>query len=100
MSTLKFKKFHPDARIDPPVHPGDVGYDIYAVETVHIRSGDNREVPVGLALDIPDGYYVTVETRGGHGLKKGLRMHRGIVDQGYRGVLSIQVYNHNHSEMA
>lgn len=94
---LRYKKLHPDARIDPPVHPGDVGYDIYAVEEVSIPAGSNRSVPVGFALDIPDGYYVTVETRSGHGLNKGLRLHRGIIDQGFRGEMSVQVYNHGTS---
>ena len=75
---LQYKKIHPDARIDSPVHYGDVGYDIYAVEQVVIPNGQDREVPVGFALDIPDGYYVTVETRSGHGCRKGLRVHRGI----------------------
>lgn len=94
MSALKYKKIHPDARIDSPVHPGDVGYDIYAVAEVEIPASSNRSVPVGFALDIPDGYYVTVETRSGHGLNKGLRLHRGIIDQGFRGEMSVQVYNH------
>jgi dUTP pyrophosphatase len=93
--TLKFKRMHPDARIDFPVHEGDVGYDIYAVEEVSILPGENAIVPVGLAFEIPEGYYLTVETRSGHGCKKGLRVHRGIVDQGYRGVLDVSVYNHN-----
>lgn len=92
---LQYKKLHPDARIDYPVHYGDVGYDIYAIAEVAIPYGCNREVPVGFALDIPEGYYVTVETRSGHGLKKSLRVHRGIIDQGFRGELSVQVYNHD-----
>lgn len=97
MSILKYKKIHPDARIDSPVHPGDVGYDVYAVEEVTIPAGSNKAVPVGFALDIPDGYYVTVETRSGHGLNKGIRLHRGIIDQGFRGEMSVQVYNHSTS---
>ena len=95
MSTLKFKKVHLDARIDFPVHEGDVGYDVYAIEEVLIPRNDNRNVPIGFALEIPEGYYVSIETRSGHGCKKNIRIHRGIVDQGYRGELSVRAYNHS-----
>jgi deoxyuridine 5'-triphosphate nucleotidohydrolase len=95
MSVLKFKKFHSDARIDFPAMPGDVGYDIYAVEEVFIPKGENRKVPVGFALEIPEGYYVRVATRSGHGIKKGLQVHSGTVDSGFRGVLDVTVYNHS-----
>ena len=62
---------------------------------VYISHGQDEAVPVGFALDIPDGYYVTVETRSGHGLNKSLRLHRGIIDQGFRGEMSVRVYNHS-----
>ena len=97
MSVLKFKKFHPDAQIDSPVHPGDVGYDIHAIEEVFIPRGENRKVPVGFALEIPEGYYVRVATRSGHGIKKGLQIHSGTVDSGFRGQLDVTVYNHSQS---
>ena len=96
MSVLKFKKFHPEARIDPPALKGDVGYDIYATEEVMIFHGEDEEVPVGFALEIPEGYYVSIETRSGHGVKKSIRINRGIIDSGYRAELSVRVYNHHH----
>jgi dUTP pyrophosphatase len=91
---FKYKKHHADARIDMPAKAGDVGYDIYAVEEVFIPAGENKEVPVGISFEPPEGYYFTIETRSGHGVRKSLRVHRGIVDTGFRGVLSVQVYNH------
>ena len=92
---LKYKKYHKDAKIDPPALEGDCGYDLYTVEEVIIPGGEKKEVPIGMAFEIPKGYYGTVETRSGHGVVKGLRMHRSIIDSGFRGQFTVVVYNHN-----
>jgi dUTP pyrophosphatase len=94
---LKYKKEHPDARIDYPAMEDDAGYDVYAVEEVFVPLGEKREVNIGLAFEIPKGYYLTLETRSGHGVVKGLRMHRSIIDAGFRGCFTVVVYNHNHA---
>jgi dUTP pyrophosphatase len=92
---LKYKKHHPNARIDYPAREGDIGYDLYSIEDVFIPHGEKREVPIGISFEIPYGYYATVETRSSHGVVKGLRMHRSIIDAGFRGIFTVVVYNHD-----
>jgi dUTP pyrophosphatase len=95
MLKLKYKKHHPEARIDPPAKEGDVGYDVYAIVETVIPAGMSRSIPIGLSFEPPEGYYMVVETRSTHGVMNGLRCHSGIIDNGYRGIPIIQVYNHN-----
>ena len=91
---FKYKKLHPDAKIQMPVFPGDVGYDVYATESKQIKPGEKAIINIGLAFEPPPGYYFTIETRSGHGINKNLRLHRGIIDNGFRKEVSVAVYNH------
>lgn len=99
---------------------GDSGYDLYAVEDVVIPATQvlpkvdvgtiamdeddfecsdrvtigNAIVPIGLQLAyIQDGYYMRIEGRSGLGFKSGIQPHFGIIDNQYRGDLSIKLYN-------
>jgi dUTP pyrophosphatase len=96
---LCFVKTHEDAQLpsskntDPLT--GDSGYDVYSVEPYIIEPGGREIVEVGLQLAyITPGYWVAIETRSGMGFKHGIRCHRGIVDNGYRGSLAICIQNH------
>jgi len=99
---------------------GDTGYDLYAVgdvvipatrvlplyehDTIAMDEEDfecsdrvtvgNAVVPVGLQVAyIQDGYYMRIEGRSGLGFKSGIQPHFGIIDNQYRGDLSIKLYN-------
>lgn len=50
-------------------------------------------VPVGLKMEIPLGWEATFRTRSSFGVKNALRVHPGTIDAGYRGELTIAVYN-------
>lgn len=88
------KKLHPDAQIPSKAHPEeDAGFDLYSCDDiVEIKEGEVKEVKTGVALEIPQGYYGQIMTRSSFG-KKGLRVHPGVVDSGYRGEITIFVYN-------
>jgi len=91
---FKYKKHHPDARIDSPAKVGDAGYDVYAVEERYIPEKQSREINVGLSFEPPEGYYFSIATRSKHGISNDLQVHPGTVDNGYRGILKIKLYNH------
>ena len=95
---IEFLKTHPDAklphcgRIDPLT--GDSGYDIYCVEPAIIEPGGSDVVPVGLTVaSIEEGYWFRIEGRSGLGFKHGIHPFNGIIDNSYRGDLSIKLYN-------
>ncbi len=90
--SVKIKKLCPDAITPTVSYKNDVGYDIYAVEDVEIPYGYTKEVKTGIALQLPEGYYCSVETRSGAG-KAGKVNHRGIIDPDYRGEVSVFVRN-------
>jgi dUTP pyrophosphatase len=94
MKEIKWLAMHPDAKIYPPFHKGDVGYDITTIESKTIWPFLPQKVRTGVAIEAPEGYYCTVETRSGHGIKNSLRCHRGIIDNGFRGEISVKIYNH------
>ena len=92
---VKFMKLHPEAKVPSNAYADDVGYDVYAVEDISIPYGMTQEINVGLAIECPSGYYFTIDTRGGHGMQ-GKVVHRGIVDPGYRGRITIHFRNISH----
>lgn len=95
---LRFVKMHEDARLPERNHKnpltGDVGYDLFAVETVEIPARGHAIVPIGLTLGyVSPGYWFKIESRSGLGFKKSLQAHPGIIDNPYRGDLGVKLYN-------
>jgi len=95
---IRFIKKHEDAKLPKKNNKhhstGDVGYDIFAVESIQIAPGDSVVVPVGLQLAfMTAGYWFRIEARSGLGFKKSLQPHFGVIDNPYRGDLGVKVYN-------
>lgn len=88
MKPLKvlFTKLHPDAKMPTQAHPGDAGYDLYCVESIAVPYGAVGIVKVGIAIQIPKGYYVELHPRSSLDLQ-GVKMRIGIIDEGYTGEL-------------
>jgi deoxyuridine 5'-triphosphate nucleotidohydrolase len=91
---LQFEKTHVLAKLPTKNHESDTGYDVYSVENVIVPARGSAVVGVGLKFaDIPEGYWVKVESRSGLGFKHGITAHPGIIDNGYRGDAGIKLYN-------
>ncbi len=108
---VKFVKTHPDAKLPTRNHdnivldagtrmertiPGtcDSGYDIYCCEDQVIPRKSSAEVETGIKLgDITEGYWIRIEGRSGLGFKHSLYPHFGIIDNAYRGRMSVKIYN-------
>lgn len=90
---LKIKKLHPDARIPSFAHPGDAGIDLYVPETVELKPGERKSVPLGLALEIPKGYVGLMWDRSSASHKFGIKSFGGVIDAGYRGEIHAGVMN-------
>lgn len=94
LPVLKFEKTHELAKLPTKNHETDTGYDVYSVSDVVIPAKSSNVVPVGLKFaDIPEGYWVKVESRSGLGFKHGILAHPGIIDCGYRGDAGVKLYN-------
>ena len=88
------QKLYPDAQLPTKAYACDAGWDLYAAEDVRVHSykinSNMFTVRTGIAVAIPEGYYGQVLCRSGLG-SKGLRVHPGVIDSGYRGELLIFV---------
>ena len=89
---LKVKKLKPDAKLPKYHHPGDVGMDMYAMETVTIAPMGHYRFWHGFAMEFPEGFAAIVKDKGSIS-KAGLHTMGGVFDAGYRGEYNVQLIN-------
>lgn len=94
---VKFKKLHNDAKIPTMGYKGDACWDFYSVEDIIIPARGSKEVNLGIATEIPYGWEMVFRARSSYG-RKGLQVHNGTIDAGYRGYLGVFVYNHTNED--
>lgn len=91
---VKFVRTMGSARLPTKAYEYDNCWDIYAASGAVIPSGGSAVVPVGLTVAyISKGYGLAIKPRSGIGFKNGIQPHLGEIDFGYRGDLSIKLYN-------
>lgn len=89
---IQIKKLHPEARIPSYAHPGDVGMDVFSLETRTLEPGERYFLNCGFALEVPTGYGVLVQDKSSIS-KAGLHTIGGVFDAGYRGEYNVQLVN-------
>ena len=74
-------------------HEGDAGLDLLTSEAVTLAPGERRSVGTGLSMEIPEGHVGLIWERSGLAFKHGIKTFGGVVDAGYRGEISICLWN-------
>ncbi len=92
MTTLKIKLLHPAARMPEYKTDGASGMDLCAVEGCTIGPGETKLIPLGIALEIPDGFEAQIRPRSSLNVK-GILSHFGTIDADYRGQISAVLTN-------
>jgi dUTP pyrophosphatase len=68
----------------------------YLNELIHgyitINPGERHLIPTGIKLEIPKGYWASIEARSSTS-KQSLIVPKGVIDEGYRGELFAQILN-------
>jgi len=81
---IKIKRLKPDAILPTYHHEGDIGMDMYAMETYTLQPGEQHQFWHGFALEFPVGYGALIMDKGSIS-KAGLIHMGGVYDAGYRG---------------
>ena len=96
---IKWHKLNDKAKI-PTKRDEDAGFDIYTIEdNVLLMPGEKYLFSTGLAVAAEPGYWLMAMDRGSTG-SRGLHIHCGVVDNGYRGELFICLCNDNNYNAA
>lgn len=78
-------------------HYNDAGADVYAcfhdgTEAIKLSQNDTVKIPLGLGLELPDGYVAYIFPRSGLS-SKGVVCELSPIDSGYRGEIFAIVHN-------
>ena len=68
------------------------GLDLYAAESVRIRSGDRALISCGFEMSLPAGYVGLIWPRSGLAMA-GLTVDAGVIDSDYRGDIKVLMVN-------
>lgn len=90
---LKIKKLRDDAKLPTYAHPGDAGFDLFIPDSLTIQPGERLSIPLGLAMEIPDGFTGLLLDKSGLSHKHGLKSFGGVIDAGYRGEFHVGLMN-------
>ncbi len=89
---IKIKKLKENAKLPTYHHPGDVGMDLYSMETVTVKPGEHHRFWHGFALEFPIGYAGIIMDKGSIS-NAGLAHMGGVYDAGYRGEYNTLLVN-------
>ena len=97
MINIKFKRLTETAIVPTRGSAQAAGLDLYADTEKDIRMfpGEVVEFFIGLALEIPDGFFGAVYPRSGLATRLGLRLSNcvGVIDSDYRGNIGVPLRN-------
>lgn len=84
---------HPLAKLPTRGSASAAGYDLYASENVTLPRGGRKVIATGISLAIPEGHYGRVAPRSGLASKHGIDTGAGVIDEDYRGLLGVLLFN-------
>ena len=94
---LRVKLLAATAKAPTVAHPGeDLGYDVYAAETVTLEARGHAVVPTGIAIECtsPSGERMGALLRDKSSMAaRRLVLTGGVIDAGYRGEIRVLIEN-------
>lgn len=98
MKTVPMKKLKENATIPTYGTPYAAGADLYACldAPVTVQPGQTVMIPLGFAMELPEGYAGFVFARSGLAAKRDLAPANkvGVIDSDYRGECMVPIHNH------
>ena len=97
-TSIKIKKVHDNAKVPTYGTACAAGADLYAVldAPVTLAPHETKNIPTGLAFEIPVGLVGLVFARSGLSCKQDLAPANkvGVIDADYRGEVMVMLHNH------
>lgn len=74
---------------------GDAGMDVYSTIDCTLAPGARANIPIGIAIALPEGFVCFAHPRSGLAAKHGISIVNapGTIDSGYRGEIKIILIN-------
>lgn len=98
---VKIKRLHENAKIPTYATDFSAGADLYNMTGCDVTVGAHKTVliPLGFAIEIPEGYAGLIFARSGLATKRGLAPANkvGVIDSDYRGECMVALHNHTDS---
>ena len=95
---VKMKKLREGAQLPTYGSEGAAGADLRVCldEPVTIQPGETKMLPLGLAIEIPEGYVGLAYARSGMATKRGIAPANkvGVIDSDFRGEMMAALRNH------
>ncbi len=89
---IKIKRLKENAKLPKYHHPGDVGMDVYSMETVTILPMEHHRFYHGFAMEFPIGYAAIIKDKSSTS-NAGLHTMGGVFDAGFRGEYNTHIVN-------
>ena len=86
------KFLHKLTQVPNQNHAWNVGYDLSSVEDYIVPANGTANVPTGIAMSVPLGFFYTIEARSSLAIK-GIFPIGGIIDATYTGQIFVMLIN-------
>lgn len=92
---VKVKFLYPNSKMPTQGSVDAAGFDLYArlYEPIIIPAHEQEKISVGIAAEIPQGYYAQIRGRSGLA-SRGIVAFDGTIDSDYRGEWFVTLFNH------
>ena len=91
-SGIRVKLLSPAALI-PERNMNSAGYDLFSAESKMLRAGERAMFDLGIATEMPFGYFAKIMDRSGLAAKHGVTVLGGVIDNDYRGEWKVILLN-------
>lgn len=92
---LKFTKVIPEAFAPTKGSVKAAGYDLRSAEKITIPAQGKACVNTGLKIELPPNCYGRIAPRSGLAANHFIDVGAGVVDEDYRGLVKVVLFNHN-----
>ena len=80
-------------------YQSDAGFDIYSPTDNFILRGTIKQIKLNIAIEIEQDEVAIMSERSGMAIKNGVTSVGNIVDSGYRGIISIMLFNTSNKDL-